>query len=57
VETALHIEYFFDHYRIERILFDGTLSPQGGMLTPDRSRPGLGLELRRDRAERYRDGG
>lgn len=57
METVLHIEYFFDHYRIERILFDGTLSPEGGMLTPDRSRPGLGLELCRDRAARYEIGG
>lgn len=56
METVLHIEYFHDHYRIERILFDGTLSPTGGALTPDRSRAGLGLELRRDRAARYEIG-
>jgi len=53
METVLHIEYFYDHTRIERMLFDGTLSPAGGALTPDRSRPGLGLELRRDRAAEY----
>ena len=46
MESVIHIEYFFDHYRIEGMLFDGTLDPQEGMLTPDRSRPGLGLELK-----------
>ena len=49
-ETAVHIEYFHDHVRVERELFDGTLEPDGGRLTPDASRPGLGLSLRRARA-------
>jgi L-alanine-DL-glutamate epimerase-like enolase superfamily enzyme len=53
METVKHIEYFFDHYRIERLLFEGTLDPEDGLLTPDRSRPGLGLELKRDEAARY----
>jgi L-alanine-DL-glutamate epimerase-like enolase superfamily enzyme len=53
METVVHIEYFFDHYRIESMLFDGTLAPEGGLLTPDRSRPGLGLELRRADARRW----
>jgi L-alanine-DL-glutamate epimerase-like enolase superfamily enzyme len=30
-----HVEYFHDHQRIERMLFDGTLDPQGGALVPD----------------------
>jgi L-alanine-DL-glutamate epimerase-like enolase superfamily enzyme len=47
METLIHIEYFFDHYRIERMLFEGTLDPHDGLLTPDRSRLGLGLELKR----------
>jgi L-alanine-DL-glutamate epimerase-like enolase superfamily enzyme len=42
-----HIEYFHDHVRVERMLFDGVLEPEGGALRPDRSRPGHGLELRR----------
>ncbi len=54
MESLIHIEYFFDHYRIEDMLFEGTLDPSEGLLTPDRSRPGLGLELKRDEAERYR---
>jgi L-alanine-DL-glutamate epimerase-like enolase superfamily enzyme len=53
METAVHIEYFCDHYRIESMLFDGTLSPEGGMLRPERSRPGLGLELKRAEARRW----
>jgi L-alanine-DL-glutamate epimerase-like enolase superfamily enzyme len=53
METVVHIEYFHDHTRIESMLFDGTLDPDQGLLTPDRSRPGLGLELKRDEAARY----
>jgi L-alanine-DL-glutamate epimerase-like enolase superfamily enzyme len=53
METLVHVEYFFDHYRIESMLFDGTLSPDGGLLTPDRSRPGLGLELKSADARRW----
>jgi len=48
-ESLAHLEYFHDHVRIESMLFDGTLSPEGGALTPDRSRPGHGLSLRRGR--------
>jgi L-alanine-DL-glutamate epimerase-like enolase superfamily enzyme len=42
-----HIEYFHDHVRVERMLFDGVLEPDGGALRADRSRPGHGLELKR----------
>ena len=48
-----HVEYFFDHVRIERLFFDGASEPHGGSLTPDLNRPGIGLELRRKDAERY----
>ncbi|MCY1059045.1 enolase C-terminal domain-like protein [Nannocystis sp. SCPEA4] len=41
-----HLEYFHDHARIERLVFDGALDPRGGHLTPDLSRPGLGVEFR-----------
>lgn len=54
METNIHIEYFFDHYRIEGMLFDGTLQPNGGVLTPDRDRPGLGIEFKHSDAEQYR---
>ena len=48
-----HVEYFHDHARIERMLFDGALDPAGGELRPDPTRPGLGLELKRSDAERF----
>jgi L-alanine-DL-glutamate epimerase-like enolase superfamily enzyme len=50
---AIHLEWFHDHVRIERLLFDGAPRPRNGMLAPDRSRPGLGLELKRADAEAY----
>jgi L-alanine-DL-glutamate epimerase-like enolase superfamily enzyme len=56
VPNLRHLEYFHDHQRIERMFFDGTLDPQGGFLTPDAGRPGLGLELRSADAGRYREG-
>ncbi len=49
-----HLEYFFDHVRIEHLLFDGALEPRDGALVPDLTRPGLGLELKRADAARYR---
>jgi len=48
-----HLEYFHDHVRIERILFDGVLEPVSGALEPDASRPGNGLDLKRADAARY----
>jgi L-alanine-DL-glutamate epimerase-like enolase superfamily enzyme len=53
-ETAVHLEYFHDHVRIEEMLFDGVLTPRGGKLIPDASRPGLGIALKRADAERWR---
>ncbi|MCE0764522.1 mandelate racemase [Pseudonocardia kujensis] len=50
-----HLEYFHDHERIERLAFDGVLEPgDGGVLRPDRSRPGHGLEVRERDLEGYR---
>jgi L-alanine-DL-glutamate epimerase-like enolase superfamily enzyme len=48
-----HLEYFHDHARIERLLFDGALVPRDGVLRPDRDRPGLGIELKRADAARF----
>jgi L-alanine-DL-glutamate epimerase-like enolase superfamily enzyme len=53
VSRLRHLEYFHDHVRIERLLLDGAIDPVAGVLTPDLSRPGLGLTLRRRDAERY----
>jgi L-alanine-DL-glutamate epimerase-like enolase superfamily enzyme len=54
VPNLRHVEYFHDHQRIERLLFDGALDPEGGALTPDHGQPGLGLTLRTSDAEQYR---
>jgi L-alanine-DL-glutamate epimerase-like enolase superfamily enzyme len=55
VRRLRHLEYFHDHVRIERELFDGVLLPEeGGVLRPDRDRPGHGLALKRADAERFR---
>jgi len=56
VVNLRHVEYFHDHQRIERMLFDGALDPASGTLTPDPAETGLGLELRVADAERYRCG-
>lgn len=44
--TAVHLEWFHDHQRIERMLFDGAPQPRDGVLRPDLSRPGLGLAFK-----------
>jgi L-alanine-DL-glutamate epimerase-like enolase superfamily enzyme len=54
LDRAIHVEYFHDHARIEHLLFDGALTPLDGNLRPDLSRPGLGLELKRQDAARWR---
>jgi L-alanine-DL-glutamate epimerase-like enolase superfamily enzyme len=48
-----HLEYFADHARAERLLFEGVLDPVGGALRFDPSRAGLGIALKSD-AQRYR---
>jgi L-alanine-DL-glutamate epimerase-like enolase superfamily enzyme len=48
-----HCKYFHTHARVERMLFDGVLEPEGGALRPDASRPGLGIELTRSDARRW----
>lgn len=52
--AARNVEYFFDHARVEQMCFDGALQPEKGLLHPDSSRPGLGLELKRSDIEKYR---
>lgn len=48
-----HVEYFFDHARVERLLFEGVPEPNAGRIGPDLERAGLGIELKRADAERY----
>jgi len=54
VPNVRHVEYFHDHHRIETMLFDGALSPQGGQLVPATDRHGHGLSLRQADAEQFR---
>jgi L-alanine-DL-glutamate epimerase-like enolase superfamily enzyme len=54
VANIRHLEYFADHTRLERMLFDGVIDPVGGALQPDLTRPGLGLEIKRADAEPFR---
>jgi len=48
-----NLEYFHDHVRIERLLFEGTQAPVDGALHPDRSRPGLGLAFKAQDARQF----
>lgn len=47
------MEYFHDHVRVEKMLFEGGPQLVQGELRPDLSRPGNGLELRRVDAEKF----
>jgi L-alanine-DL-glutamate epimerase-like enolase superfamily enzyme len=50
---ARHVEWFHDHERIERMLFDGAIQPDGGRLRPDPLRAGVGVEVRWAELERH----
>jgi L-alanine-DL-glutamate epimerase-like enolase superfamily enzyme len=52
VPHFLHQEYFYDHTRIENMIFDGVPAVADGRLTAQTDRPGHGLTLRRQDAER-----
>lgn len=55
VPNLRHLEWFHDHVRVERLLFDGVLDPGGGTVTPGADgAPGLGLTLAGERAQTYR---
>jgi L-alanine-DL-glutamate epimerase-like enolase superfamily enzyme len=53
VPRAIHMEFFHDHVRIERMFFDGFCEPIEGVMSPDLSRPGMGLELKEEDAKKY----
>jgi len=54
VPRAVHMEFFHDHARIERMFFDGFCEPVNGCMFPDLSRPGAGLELKEKDAEKFK---
>jgi L-alanine-DL-glutamate epimerase-like enolase superfamily enzyme len=49
----VHIEHFYDHVRIENMLFDGAPVLEHGALVCDWRRSGLGLALRAREAKRF----
>ena len=49
----IHMEWFHDHVRLEALLFDGAPVLRDGVVAPDLSRPGLGLEFKWADAEGY----
>lgn len=53
VVPAYDVEYFHDHARIEQMFFDGAVLPKNGVLRPDLSRSGLGIELKKADAQRF----
>jgi L-alanine-DL-glutamate epimerase-like enolase superfamily enzyme len=53
VPRLRHLEWFHDHVRIEQMLFDGAPVAKNGAIRPDLSRPGLGLDFKRQDAEQY----
>ena len=52
-QRAVNVEYFYDHARIEKMAFDGALEAKNGLLTPDLTRPGFGLVLKRSAMRPY----
>lgn len=48
-----HLEFFYDHVRIEKMLFDGVLEPVNGELVTDLTRAGFGLKFKWADAGRY----
>ena len=54
VAPLRHVEYFHDHVRIEEMLFDGFRPPVEGAMSPDLSRPGMGLTFKHQDAEKFR---
>ena len=48
-----HCEWFHDHVRIERMLFDGAPVPNDGAIRPNPEKGGFGLVFRTQDAERY----
>ena len=47
-------EYFYDHARIEKMLFDGMMPSKNGSIYPDLSKPGMGLDFKYKDAEKFK---
>jgi L-alanine-DL-glutamate epimerase-like enolase superfamily enzyme len=57
ISGLVHQEWFHDHVRIESMLFDGAPRVHDGVIAADLSRPGCGLEFKRQDAQRYQVNG
>jgi L-alanine-DL-glutamate epimerase-like enolase superfamily enzyme len=53
IPNLRHLEWFHDHDRIEKLFFEGALTPRAGAVTLTEA-AGNGLELRRADADQYR---
>ena len=53
MQNLVHLEYFYDHVRIEQLLFKSAAKAKDGHLIPDLDRPGLGLEFKLQDAKNY----
>jgi L-alanine-DL-glutamate epimerase-like enolase superfamily enzyme len=53
VHCLRHVEYFHDHNRIDRLLFEGSLDPTHGTLRPDLNRSGHGMVFKTADAKHY----
>ncbi len=53
VSRFRHLEWFHDHVRLERMVLDGFVEPEGGRIGPERGVPGLGLTPRSADLEPY----
>ncbi len=54
VPRLRHLEWFYDHVRIEQMLFDGAPTVRNGAIEPDLGRPGHGLVFKEKDAECFR---
>lgn len=54
LQQMVHVEYFRDHVRIEKMLFDGAATAKEGKLYPDLDKNGMGLEFKFQDAEKFR---
>ncbi|MGB8704003.1 MAG: enolase C-terminal domain-like protein [Gillisia sp.] len=54
VKNCVHMEYFRDHVRIEKMLFEGPEEVEDGKLSPDLSQPGMGLHFKHQDAKKFK---
>ena len=53
IQNPKRVEYFWDHTRIEQLLFEGVPAVHAGCITPQTERSGLGITLKMADAEKF----